>query len=100
MRTRSRRTSNAACSPSNCRKPRPQNRGRLPSRPNKRRSWTMSENNTALVNTHANEITQTQPISSGLTFVPRVDVFETGEELVLIYDLPGVKPADLDLNFE
>jgi HSP20 family protein len=34
------------------------------------------------------------------TFTPRVDIVETGDELVLFADLPGVKPEDVDLKFE
>lgn len=60
----------------------------------------MNQNNSTLVNRPATAVTQAQPIASGLTFVPRVDVFETGDELTLVCDLPGVKPADLDLAFE
>jgi HSP20 family protein len=31
---------------------------------------------------------------------PRVDILETEQELVLRADLPGVKPADVDVRFE
>jgi HSP20 family protein len=31
---------------------------------------------------------------------PRVDILETEQELVLLADLPGVKPADVDVRFE
>jgi len=33
-------------------------------------------------------------------FVPRVDIFETAEELTLYADIPGVAPQDVDLRFE
>jgi HSP20 family protein len=33
-------------------------------------------------------------------FTPRVDIFETTDELLLVADLPGVKPADLELRFD
>lgn len=36
----------------------------------------------------------------GDTFTPRVDIFEAEKELVVYADLPGVKPEDLDLQFE
>ena len=36
----------------------------------------------------------------GITFTPRVDIVETGEELLLLADLPGVRPDDLDIRFE
>jgi HSP20 family molecular chaperone IbpA len=34
------------------------------------------------------------------TFTPRVDILETDEELTLYADLPGVRPEDLELQFE
>jgi HSP20 family protein len=33
-------------------------------------------------------------------FTPRVDIFETESELLLLADLPGVKPDDVDLRYE
>ena len=33
-------------------------------------------------------------------FTPRADVLETPEELVLLLDLPGVKPGNLELDYE
>ena|SRR5579862_4677068 len=33
-------------------------------------------------------------------FVPRVDIFETEEELILQADVPGVSSKDVDLRFE
>jgi HSP20 family protein len=33
-------------------------------------------------------------------FAPRVDIFETDTELLLIADLPGVRPQDVDLRYE
>ena len=33
-------------------------------------------------------------------FVPRVDICDTGSELLLFADLPGVSPTDIDLRFE
>ncbi len=37
---------------------------------------------------------------SGLTYTPRIDIWETSDELVLQADLPGVTPEDLDIQFE
>jgi HSP20 family protein len=37
---------------------------------------------------------------SGYFFTPRVDIFETDEELTLFADVPGVKADDVDLRFE
>jgi HSP20 family protein len=36
----------------------------------------------------------------GVTFTPRVDIFETEDELLLYADLPGVRPEDVDMRFE
>ena len=33
-------------------------------------------------------------------FSPRVDIFETENELLLLADLPGVNPQDIDLRYE
>lgn len=48
----------------------------------------------------------TSPVVKGaaparrVTFTPRADILETAEELLLLLDLPGVKPDDVDLRFE
>lgn len=34
------------------------------------------------------------------TFVPRFDIWETDDELLLYGDLPGVTPENLDIRFE
>lgn len=36
----------------------------------------------------------------GVTYTPRIDIWESDEELVLSADLPGVSPEDLDIQFE
>jgi HSP20 family protein len=33
-------------------------------------------------------------------FVPRIDICDTGAELMLFADLPGVRPGDIDLRYE
>jgi HSP20 family protein len=53
---------------------------------------------------------QVQPVQSGalvpvrpaarLVFTPRVDVLENADELVLLADVPGVGPGDVDVHFE
>lgn len=35
-----------------------------------------------------------------LVFTPRVDILENANELVLLADLPGVRPEDVDVCFE
>jgi HSP20 family protein len=36
----------------------------------------------------------------GLTYSPRIDIWETDDELVLYADVPGVTPDSLDIQFE
>jgi HSP20 family protein len=36
----------------------------------------------------------------GVTVQPRVDILENDDELLLLVDLPGVKPEDVDIRFE
>jgi HSP20 family protein len=39
-------------------------------------------------------------LQGGLQFQPLVDIYETDRELVLVADLPGVRPEDVDLRYE
>jgi|SRR5207253_9071826 len=44
---------------------------------------------------------QTTPESTrGVFFTPRVDIYETEEELTLYADVPGVGSGDVDLRYE
>ena len=44
---------------------------------------------------------QTTPESTrGIFFTPRVDIYETENELTLYADVPGVAPGDVDLRYE
>jgi HSP20 family protein len=36
----------------------------------------------------------------GIYYTPRVDIYETADEVVLLCDMPGVKPPDLDVRFD
>jgi HSP20 family protein len=36
----------------------------------------------------------------GTTYSPRIDIRETDDELLLLADLPGVPPEDLEIQFE
>jgi HSP20 family protein len=36
----------------------------------------------------------------GVFFTPRVDIYETDNELTLYADIPGVSPEDVDLRYE
>ena len=39
-------------------------------------------------------------LQGGLQFQPLVDIYETDRELVLVADLPGVRPEGVDLRYE
>ena len=41
-----------------------------------------------------------EPLDGGVRYIPPVDIVETGEGYTFYADLPGVKPADLDITYE
>jgi HSP20 family protein len=47
-----------------------------------------------------NEVGTLERTHEGATFSPRVDIWESNEELRLYADLPGVSPENLDIQFE
>jgi HSP20 family protein len=56
-----------------------------------------------LQNVHAKDRTgtaQAETTRGGVYFTPRVDIYETENELTLFAELPGVKPEDVDLRYE
>jgi HSP20 family protein len=46
------------------------------------------------------EHVQTEPMRGGAQFTPRVDICETDRELTLFAEVPGVRPEDVELNYE
>jgi HSP20 family protein len=46
------------------------------------------------------DTTRPEQTRGGVTFVPRVDIYENDRELVLCADVPGVRPEDIDLRYE
>lgn len=44
--------------------------------------------------------TRGETTRAGFYFTPRVDIYETDNELTLVADVPGVKPEDVNLRFE
>ena len=54
---------------------------------------------TALQGKQTNE-TQRETTRGSYYFTPRVDIYETDQELTLFADVPGVSAEDVDLNFE
>ena len=53
-----------------------------------------------LVKKEAQEVSTPEATRGGMYYTPHVDIYETGDEVVLQCDMPGVKPQDLDLRFE
>ena len=56
--------------------------------------------NSALTQKNRAEQTTPETTWGGAYFTPRVDTFETEDELTLFADLPGVSAEDLDLRYE
>jgi HSP20 family protein len=46
------------------------------------------------------EVTAPETIKAGVYYTPRVDIYETPEELVVLCDLPGVELQNVELTFE
>ena len=58
----------------------------------------MAETNVA-TNKEAADIAGPEATRGGNYYTPRVDIYETADEVVLMCDVPGVKPQDLDVQF-
>jgi HSP20 family protein len=58
----------------------------------------MAENQLAASKPSA-EIARPECTRGGTYYTPRVDIYETADEVVLMCDLPGVKPQGLNLQF-
>ena len=43
---------------------------------------------------------EAEQIRSGPMFIPAVDIIETNNEILLLADMPGVKPDGMDINYE
>lgn len=48
----------------------------------------------------ADQPSSAEQTRSGTYFAPRVDIYETEKELLLIADVPGVRPEDVELRYE
>jgi HSP20 family protein len=56
--------------------------------------------NTAVAKQEMRDNVAPERTRGGITFTPRVDIVESGDELLLMADLPGVRSDDLDIRFE
>ncbi len=48
----------------------------------------------------AAEIITPEATRGGIYYTPRVDIYESAEEVVLQCDMPGARPQDVDVRFE
>ena len=46
------------------------------------------------------EVASSERLRGGITYNPRIDILEADEELMLLADLPGVTPEDLNIRYE
>lgn len=46
------------------------------------------------------EVTRREHTRSDVQFSPNVDILENEDELMVVADMPGVAPDDVDINFE
>lgn len=59
----------------------------------------MPETN-ALATKEPAEVTAPEATRGGTYYTPRVDIYESADEVVLQCDMPGVKAEDVDVRFE
>ena len=57
-------------------------------------------NENAITKPAADEAAKVEPTRSGCFFRPNVDILENDDELVLLVDVPGAKPDEIDVKFE
>jgi HSP20 family protein len=57
-------------------------------------------NQTDIEKHETQELQRAERTRAGRTFVPSVDIVEQENELLLVADIPGVKPDDLDIQYE
>jgi len=46
------------------------------------------------------EVTETHNVQSGRVVVPRADIYETGDDIVIVADMPGVDETSVDITLE
>jgi HSP20 family molecular chaperone IbpA len=46
------------------------------------------------------DVTAAERTRGGITYTPRIDIWESDDELVLFADMPGVDADNLDIQFE
>jgi len=63
-------------------------------------STSTSTSTSTLAKKTAADVAQPEMTRGGIFFTPRVDIYETADEVVLLCDMPGTRPADLEITFE
>jgi HSP20 family molecular chaperone IbpA len=59
----------------------------------------MSQNN-EFVRSEQEEVIAPELPHPSAHYIPRVDIYETTDEMVVLCDMPGVKPGNVDVQFE
>jgi HSP20 family protein len=59
----------------------------------------MSENGAQALDANK-QTTPTSPATRAVTVTPRADVLETDDDFLLLADMPGVTPENVDIRFE
>jgi HSP20 family protein len=54
----------------------------------------------AVLKKEAGAVATPEATRGGIYYTPRVDIYETADEVVLLCDMPGVKPEDLEVKFD
>lgn len=59
-------------------------------------------NETSIEKRETQEVQQVQPerMRAGRTYIPNVDIIEQDDKLLLLADMPGVKPDGVDIQYE
>ena len=57
-------------------------------------------NENAIAKPAADEAAKVEPTRSGCFYRPNVDILENDDELVVLADVPGAKPDEIDVKFE
>jgi HSP20 family protein len=60
----------------------------------------MAETTTGNKNTTQSEAARPERTRSGRAYQPNVDIIEKTDELLVLADVPGARPEDIDVHFE
>lgn len=60
----------------------------------------MADTNPNTMEKRETQQVQAERMRAGRTYIPAVDIVEQRDKLLLVADMPGVKPDGLDINYE